>query len=201
MPTAIRTPESRWPRARGVARSGRVEGEDPKTKLATGLVTLIAATAGGSGPLAKAICTNNIPLSAVRPTRRRASRTAWPLAAVVEILDRQLQVDGIERVAQARGDTDQWPASHGKVCRLSWRRVTMRPTTHTVAMSTRCRCGAPLSGDASAVSRSTRPAQTASADSQSRRRRPAALARPTPVTARTAAVPPSSAGPPPPTRP
>ncbi len=39
---------------------------------------------------------------------------------------------------------------------------------HTVASSTRCRCGAPVSGDASAVTSTTRPAQTASADNQSR---------------------------------
>ena len=39
---------------------------------------------------------------------------------------------------------------------------------HTVAISTRCRCGAPVSDEASAVSRSTSPAQTASADNQSR---------------------------------
>jgi hypothetical protein len=44
----------------------------------------------------------------------------------------------------------------------------MRPTTHTVASNTRFRCGAPVRGDASAVSRSTRPAHTASADNQSR---------------------------------
>jgi uncharacterized protein YcgI (DUF1989 family) len=45
--------------------AGASNASIPNTKLATGLVTLMAATAGGSGPLANAICTNNIPLTAV----------------------------------------------------------------------------------------------------------------------------------------
>ena len=66
MPTAISTPDTAMadstPGSRG---AGASKARIPNTKLATGLVTLMAATAGGSGPLANAICTNNIPLTAV----------------------------------------------------------------------------------------------------------------------------------------
>jgi hypothetical protein len=66
MPTAINTPAAAiadsTPGSRG---AGASNARMPSAKLATGLVTLMAATAGGSGPLANAICTNNIPLTAV----------------------------------------------------------------------------------------------------------------------------------------
>jgi hypothetical protein len=66
MPRAISSPDTAMadstPGSRG---AGASKARIPNTKLATGLVTPMAATAGGSGPLAKAICTNNIPLSAV----------------------------------------------------------------------------------------------------------------------------------------
>jgi hypothetical protein len=66
MPTVISTPDTAMaestPSPRG---AGASNASIPNTKLATGLVTLIAATAGGNGPLANAICTYNIPLTAV----------------------------------------------------------------------------------------------------------------------------------------
>jgi hypothetical protein len=66
MPSTVNTPDTAMadstPGSRG---AGASKARIPNTKLATGLVTLMAATAGGNGPLANAICTNNIPLSAV----------------------------------------------------------------------------------------------------------------------------------------
>ena len=109
MPKAISSPDTAMadstPGSRG---AGASKARAPNTKLATGLVKPMAATAGGSGPLAKAICTNNIPLSSGRGQRVDGpveERGQYP--SVKKIFDSQLQVNGIERVAQPGGDTDK----------------------------------------------------------------------------------------------